>query len=118
MALKPRIQFPGTIYYVSACGFGRRSLFHDEGHDERFTAGLEAEVLRSRRQAISYCWMPNDIHALIKTPDANLSNWMQHWLSGYANLFRKAKQQIEEQPATRKTYLKIKNRIMKNDRQC
>lgn len=100
MALKPRIQFSDTIYCESARDFGRRSLSHDVGHDERFTAGIEAEVLRSRRQVISYCWMPNHIHALIKTPDANLSNWMQHWLSGYANLIRKGKQQIEEQPAT------------------
>jgi len=33
--------------------------------------------------------MPNHIHALIKTPEPNLSNGMQHWLSGYANWYAK-----------------------------
>ena len=33
--------------------------------------------------------MPNHVHALIKTPEPNLSNGMQHWLSGYANLYAK-----------------------------
>ena len=32
------------------------------------------------------------MHALIKTPQANLSNGMQHWLSGYANWYAKRNQ--------------------------
>ena len=89
MARKPRIQFPGAIYHIISRGDGRRALFHDEGHYERFTEGLEIEVLRSGWQVISYCWMPNHIHALIKTPQPNLSNGIQHWLSGYANWYAK-----------------------------
>jgi putative transposase len=38
---------------------------------------------------IADCWMPNHIHALIKTPLPNLSRGMQHWLSGYANWYAK-----------------------------
>ena len=33
--------------------------------------------------------MPHHIHALIKTPEPNLSNGMQHWLSGFANWYAK-----------------------------
>ena len=33
--------------------------------------------------------MPNHIHALIQTPELNLSSGMQHWLSGYANWYAK-----------------------------
>ncbi len=92
MARKPRVQFAGAIYHVITRGDGRRKLFHDAEHYERFTEGLEAEVLRCRWQVISYCWMPNHIHALIRTPEPNLSNGMQHWLSGYANWYAKRNQ--------------------------
>lgn len=89
MARKPRVQFPDAIYHVVTRGDGRRELFHDQGHYRRLTDGLAAEVLRSRWQVISYCWMPNHIHLLLKTPEPNLSNGMQHWLSGYANWYAK-----------------------------
>ena len=86
MPRKPRVQFPGAIYHVVTRGDGRRELFHDQGHYQRFTDGLEAEVLRSAWQIIAYCWMPNHIHLLVKTPEPNLSNGMQHWLSGCSYL--------------------------------
>jgi len=89
MPRKPRVQFPNAIYHIVTRGDGKQKLFHDDGHYQRFTEGLEAEVLRSGWQVIAYCWMPNHIHALIKTPEPNLSNGMQHWLSGYANWYAK-----------------------------
>lgn len=33
--------------------------------------------------------MPNRIHLLVRTPESNLSNGMQHWLGGYANRYAK-----------------------------
>jgi REP element-mobilizing transposase RayT len=89
MARKPRIQFPNAIYHITTRGDGRRKLFNDQNHYERFTEGLEAEVLRSGWDVISYCWMPNHIHLLVQTPEPNLSNGIQHWLSGYANWYAK-----------------------------
>ncbi len=80
-----RIQFPGANYHVIALGDGRRRLFHDLGHYQRFTRGLPEEVGRSGWIVLAYCWMPNHIHALIQTPEPNLARGMQHWLSGYAN---------------------------------
>ena len=92
MPRKPRVQFPGAIFHVVTRGDGRQKLFHDDRHYKRFTEGLEAEVLRSKWQVVAYCWMPNHIHALIKTPEPNLSRGMQHWLSGYANWYAKRNQ--------------------------
>jgi len=89
MPRKPRVQFSNAIYHIVTRGDGKQKLFHDDGHYQRFTEALEAEVLRSGWQVIAYCWMPNHIHALIKTPEPNLSNGMQHWLSGYANWYAK-----------------------------
>ena len=89
MPRKPRVQFPDAIYHIVTRGDGRRGLFHDERHYERFTEGLEAEVLRSKWQVMAFCWMPNHVHLLLKTPEPNLSAGMQHWLSGYANWYAK-----------------------------
>jgi putative transposase len=85
----PRLQYAGAIYHIVTRGDGRRKLFHDDGHFERFTRGLAEEVDRSGWIVIAYCWMPNHIHALIKTPQPNLCQGMLHWLSGYANWYAK-----------------------------
>jgi REP element-mobilizing transposase RayT len=85
----PRPQYPHAIYHIVTRGDGRRKIFHDDGHYQRFTKGLMDEVDRSRWIVIAYCWMPNHIHALIKTPQPNLCRGMQHWLSGYANWYAK-----------------------------
>jgi REP element-mobilizing transposase RayT len=83
------LQYENAIYHIVTRGDGRRRLFHDERHYERFTQGLIDEVDRSGWVVIAYCWMPNQIHALIKTPQPNLCRGMQHWLSGYANWYAK-----------------------------
>ena len=85
----PRLQYPGAIYHIVTRGDGRRRLFHDQGHYERFTRGLSEEVDRSGWLVVAYCWMPNHVHVLLKTPMPNLSRGMQHWLSGYANWYAK-----------------------------
>jgi putative transposase len=89
MPRPPRIQFPGANYHLVTRGDGRKKLFHDQGHYERFTKGLEEEVQRCGWIVLSFCWMPNHIHALIQTPQPNLATGMQHWLSGYANWYAK-----------------------------
>ena len=85
----PRLEYPNAIYHVITRGDGRRQLFHDPRHYERFTQGLIDEVNRSSWVVIAYCWMTNHIHALIRTPLPNLCKGMQHWLSGYANWYAK-----------------------------
>ena len=85
----PRLQYENAIYHVVTRGDGRRRLFHNEGHYKRFTKGLQEQVDRCGGQVIAYCWMPNHIHGLIRTPQPNLACGMQHWLSGYANWYAK-----------------------------
>jgi putative transposase len=92
MPRPPRVQFPGAICHIVTRGDGRRALFHDDGHYARFTQGLADEVQRSRWQVIAYCWLPNHIHLLLRTPEPNLASGMQHWLSGYANWYAKRNQ--------------------------
>jgi REP element-mobilizing transposase RayT len=89
MPRPPRLQFPGAIYHIVTRGDGRRAVFHDDGHYARITKGLADEVQRSAWDVIAYCWMPNHIHLLLRTPEPNLASGMQHWLSGYANWYSK-----------------------------
>jgi len=92
MPRPPRTEFAGANYHIITRGDGRRPLFHDNGHYERFTKGLQDEVQRSGWIVLAYCWMPNHIHCLLQTPEPNLARGMQHWLSGYANWYAKRNQ--------------------------
>ena len=47
MSRPPRVEFPGAIYHLISRGDGRRQLFHDDGHYQRLTRGLQEEVQRS-----------------------------------------------------------------------
>jgi len=89
MPRPPRLQFPGAIYHIITRGNARQRMFHDDGHYERLTRSLGEEVQRSGWEVIAYCWMPNHIHLLLRTPEPNLAHGMQHWLSGYANWYAK-----------------------------
>ena len=88
MPRMPRLEYSNAIYHIVARGDGRRRRFDDAGHYDRFTQGLVDEVDRSSWTEIAYCWMANDIHALIRTSHPNLCRGMQHWLSGYSNAAR------------------------------
>lgn len=94
MARQLRVQFPGAIYHIVTRGDGRRPLFHDDGHYDRLTKGLNEEVTRSGWKILAYCWMPNHIHLLVQTPEPNLARGMQHWLSGYANWYAKRNRRV------------------------
>ena len=89
MPRTPRLEYSNAIYHIVARGDSRRKLFDDSGHYDRFTQGLVDEVDRSSWSVIAYCWMPNHIHALIRTAHLNLCGGMQHSLSGYANWYAK-----------------------------
>ena len=86
MARQPRDQLPGAIYHLVTRGDGCKPIFHDQGHYERMSRGLKAEVTRSGWNVFAFCCMLNPIHVLLQTPKLNLSRGMQHWLSGYAPL--------------------------------
>jgi REP element-mobilizing transposase RayT len=79
MPRPPRIQFAGANHHIVTRGDARRKLFHETGHYERFTRGLEDEVLRSGWIVLAYCWMPTHIHALIQTPEPNLASGVPQW---------------------------------------
>ena len=89
MARKPRIEFPGAIYHVFSRGNYRKDLFSDPGSGEAFERTLFEAAEFSNWVLHAYTIMSNHYHAVIETPDGNLSVGMQ-WLQGtYANRFNR-----------------------------
>lgn len=89
MARKPRLQFPGAIYHVYSRGNYRKALFTDPGSGEAFESALFQAAECSNWLLHAYAIMPNHYHAVIETPDGNLSSGMQ-WLQGtFANRFNR-----------------------------
>ncbi len=89
MARKPRISFPGAIYHVISRGNYRKDLFEDLGSREAFENSLFEAADFCNWLLHAYAIMSNHYHAIIETPDANLSEGMQ-WLQGtFANRFNR-----------------------------
>lgn len=89
MARKPRIEFPGAIYHVISRGNYRKNLFHDYGSGKAFEKALFEAADFSNWWLHGYTIMSNHYHAVIETPEANLSTGMQ-WLQGtFGNRFNR-----------------------------
>jgi len=94
MARIPRIQFEGAVYHIYPRGNRRERIAHADADYrtlERYfvEAAIKMEV-RPR------CWypMPNHFHAVVETPRANISAFMQAWLSRYARYYNRAYSKI------------------------
>ena len=77
MARPLRIEFPGGLYHVTARGNGRQPIFEDDADRERFLTVLESTIARYHVLCHAYCLMGNHYHALLETPEANLSRAMR-----------------------------------------
>jgi len=87
MARKPRLQFEGAMYHVTTRG-NRRELI---AKDEMDYAMLQKTMIEAMNWAgvwlFSWCLMPNHIHILVETVDANIAVFLQRWLTRYARYF-------------------------------
>ncbi len=80
MARKPRVQFEGAYYHVTARGNQRHAIFHDDRDRSRFLETLGQACDRYGLVVHGYCLMPNHYHLLAQTPRGNLSQaigWLQ-----------------------------------------
>ncbi len=88
MARPLRINIANGWYHCMHRGLERRDIFNDPYDRAVFLRLLGEAVERYRFIVHAYCLMDNHYHAIIQTPDANLSRGMQ-WLglsySGYFN---------------------------------
>ena len=79
MARPLRILIPDGWYHVYHRGTERRQIFADDRDREHFLELLGGVRERYRFRPHAYALMGNHYHAIVQTPDANLSDGMQ-WL--------------------------------------
>ena len=83
----PRPRIPGGVYHVITRGNRRQRIFDAPGDAPSFT-GLLARVVRTLEwRCHDFCLMPNHVHLVLETPNADLPAGM-HRLNGvYAKWF-------------------------------
>jgi putative transposase len=89
MGRRPRVQFPGALYHVTARGVDRLPIVRDDVDRERWMAQLASVVERRQIRVYAYCLMDNHYHVLTETPEANLDVAMLLLNSPYASAFNR-----------------------------
>lgn len=87
MPRPPRLQYEGAVYHVISRGNRReRIVWNERDYGKLETMMIEA-MNWSGVMLGSWSLMPNHVHALVETPEANLAEFMQRWLTRYAQYF-------------------------------
>ena len=81
MARQVRIRVSGGMYHVFTRGHNREVLFCHKADGEHFLELLKEMRERFRMRVYAYSLMPNHYHALVGTPEGNISQGIQ-WLNG------------------------------------
>jgi putative transposase len=84
MPRPPRIDFPDAVYHVTSRGNGRAAIFWNDADRLRFLAQLADNLRTAGVVLYAYVLMDNHFHRLVRTPRANLSQFMQWLLTSYA----------------------------------
>lgn len=84
MARPPRIDFPDALYHVTARGNGRARIFFTDADRSRFLGQLQDNVATAAVLLYAFVLMENHFHLLVRTPRANLSQFMQRLNTSYA----------------------------------
>lgn len=87
MARPLRVEFEGAVYHVTSRGNARRDMVKETDDWARLRERLARTVERFQWELMAFVLMSNHLHLFVRTPQANLSRGMQHFLSSYANWF-------------------------------
>jgi REP element-mobilizing transposase RayT len=83
MARPLRIEYPGAYYHVINRGNQRNRVFYSDKDYWLFLDRLSEFAGIFDVRVLSYCCMPNHFHLYVKTDRANLSRFMQGFLSSF-----------------------------------
>ena len=89
MARPLRIEYPGAYYHVMNRGNRREDIFVTEQDRKVFLDALADSCDTYHIKLIAYVLMSNHFHLLFQTPQANLSEFMRHFLVTYAVRFNR-----------------------------
>jgi REP element-mobilizing transposase RayT len=83
MARPLRIEFPGACYHVVQRGNFRFPVFGEDRDRELLLEKLVEFAERYRVHVRAYCVMVNHVHLYLQTEEANLSRFMQSFLTSF-----------------------------------
>ncbi len=83
MARPLRISYEGAVYHVTIRGNERRAIFRTDGDREYFLNKLAESVRLYDVRLYLYTLMTNHVHAVLETPQANLSRFMHRLQTAY-----------------------------------
>ena len=89
MARPLRIQYPGAYNHVMNRGNRGEDIFLTDKDRQVFVDGLADSCETFNVQLIAYVLMSNHFHLLVQTPQANLSEFMRHFLVTYTVRFNR-----------------------------
>ena len=89
MARPLRIEYPGAYYHVMNRGNRGEDIFLTDKDRKVFLAGLADSCETYHIKLIAFVLMTNHFHLLIQTPQANLSEFMRHFLVTYTVRFNR-----------------------------
>jgi REP element-mobilizing transposase RayT len=79
-----RINFPNATYHVTSRGNGRARIFVSDDDRNRFIQQLRDNLDTHAVVLYAHVLMENHFHLLVRTPRANLSQFMQRLNTSYA----------------------------------
>ncbi len=89
MARRLRIQFENAYYHVTCRGNARQNIFSSDADRAAFLdlLGRSSDVYRT--EILVYVLMENHFHLLVKTPLANLQEFMRHFNISYTGWYNR-----------------------------
>lgn len=88
-----RIEYPGALYHLMSRGDRREDIFVDAVDRECFLELLSQACAKTGWEVHAYCLMTNHWHAVVETPQANLSLGMRWLLGTYTQKFNRRHRQ-------------------------
>jgi len=85
MARPLRIQFENAYYHVTCRGNARQEIFLNDSDRSVFVDLLERSGDIYQTEILAYVLMSNHFHLLVKTPLANLQEFMRHFNISYTS---------------------------------
>lgn len=94
MARPLRIEYPGAVYHVTSRGNARQAIFLSDDDRTNFLGIMAETVEKYNWLCHAYCLLDNHYHAVIETPDPNLSLGMRQLNGVYTQSFNRAHQRV------------------------
>ena len=89
MPRKPRLNIVDGVYHVTQRGLEKRDIVRNDTDRQEWLRLFHRQATQCGWRVFAYALLDNHFHIFLRTPQPNLSDGMQAFLSGYVTLFNK-----------------------------